>query len=531
MNANDLLEHMDILYKSALIQTRDEDMAKDLVQETYLYALQALEKNVDIINPRAYLLSVLRNRFYMFLRKKYQLPTVYFGDLPFELSKETDFEKLERLEEAEAVRRELAFLSQTYREVMVLYYMKNESVEQIATALSLPKGTVLSRLDIGRKKIKEGIENMDTSYTENSYRPEILTLGMNGRCGKSGEPFSCMKNLLDQNILITAYEKPLTASEIARSLGTAMAFIEESVENLVNAQLMKREGTKVATDFFIISLENQIKASEVAKAFAKKSFAGANAVIMKAVERYENIAGFSAFNLTQKYLCAVLSMRLAVNWRIQEAITGKESLDFKDYPDRPNYGKWVVMGNRYPHGYQFNDTQKYNISGRSGVDGINEYIQSSCEWNSALGPTHWAKYKYQLSHCERAQLIDAVRTNTVNAFQIELLPDMQKYGFIKEEGGAKVPAVPYITREEEKTFFEIEGESGRAFCDCCLDGAVKICKDNKIAYPRHIPFADEYAYTLPLDFLPMAYVYEAAEHGIVSIEEGKYYPVMYFVKK
>jgi len=44
--------------------------------------------------------------------------------------------------------------------------------------------------------------------------------------------------LLDQNILITAYEKPLIVSEIARALGTPMAFIEESVNNLVDAQLM-----------------------------------------------------------------------------------------------------------------------------------------------------------------------------------------------------------------------------------------------------------------------------------------------------
>ena len=529
MSMNDLLEYMDALYKTALIQTRDENIAEELVQETYLCALQAISKGYVIQKPKAYLHSVLRNRFFMYLREKYKFSTVYFGDLPYELPDETDFGELERSEESEAVRRELAFLSHTYREVMVRYYMKSESVERIAAELSIPKGTVLSRLDTGRKKIKEGIENMET-YSENSYRPEKLYLGMNGRCGKNGEPFSCVKNSLDENILITAYEKPVTVSEIARSLGTPMAFIEESVNNLVDAQLMKRDGTKVATDFFIKTSEDVAKAFEAGKAFGKKSFDSANAVIMKIVERYGEIEGFSVFNLTQKYLCAVLSMRLGVNWRIYEAWSGGKSYDFEDYPDRPNYGKWILMGTRHPHNDTHNNgREKYNLSGRGGVDNVNENIVSSCEWNSALGPTHWAKMKYSVSHKERALLIDAVRTNTLNAFQAELLPDMERYGFIKDEKGVKVPAVPYITREDEKIFFNIESEAGKAFCDACLDDAVKVCKENIIVYPKRIPFADENAFGLPIDFLPMVYVYEAAERGLISIEEGKYYPIMYLV--
>ena len=154
------------------------------------------------------------------------------------------------------------------------------------------------------------------------------------------------------------------------------------------------------------------------------------------------------------------------------------------------------------------------------MDNVNEHVLSSCEWNSALGSTHWAKYKYSLSFKERALLIDAVRTNSLNAFQAELLPDMERYGFIQIENGVKVPAVPYITREDERVFFDIEREAGAAFCEACLDDAVRVCKDNIIPYPKRIPFAEEAAFGLPVDFHPMAYVYEAATRGIITIEEG-----------
>jgi RNA polymerase sigma-70 factor (ECF subfamily) len=152
---------MDVLYKAALVQTRGEALAEELVQETYLHVLQAVAKGAAVDNPKAYLFSVLRNRFFMHLRKKYRFSTVYFGDMPQDIPDEADFGALERSEDAKAVRRALAFLSHTYREVMVRYYMKGESVEQIAAGLSIPKGTVLSRLNAGRKKMKEGFENMD----------------------------------------------------------------------------------------------------------------------------------------------------------------------------------------------------------------------------------------------------------------------------------------------------------------------------------------------------------------------------------
>ena len=531
MDINDFIPHMDTLYKSALVQARDENLAQELVQETYLHTLEALAKGATIQNPKAYLQSVLRNRFFMHLRQKYKFSTVYIGDLPQELPDAADFGALERSQEAEAIRRELAFLSHTYREVMVRYYMKNQSVAHIAEALSIPKGTVLSRLDTGRKKVKEGFENME-NYTENSYEPQVLTLGMNGRTGRKGEPFTCVKSALDQNILIVAYEKPLMVQEIARALGTPMAFVEESVENLVAAQLMKREGQKVGTDFFIGSWEDELKALAVAKVFARETFDRANPVIMSAVEKYEQIPGFAAFNPIQKYLCAVLSMRLAVDWRVYEAATGLEGQDLEDYPDRPNYGKWIAVGNRYAHNYAGSaELGKYNIGGRANQDEINDYIYYASEYNSAIGPINNANFKYSQTMSERVRLIDAVRTGAVNAFQAELLPDMVRYGFIKEENGEMVPAVPYISQGDDQTFHDIEREAGEAFCHTFLDDLVKMCDDNKVPYPARIPFADEFAYGLPLDYLPMAYVYEAAERGVITIDPDRYYPVMYLVKK
>ena len=110
------LPYMEALYRSAVIQTHNESTAEELVQEVCLVVLQALSRGAVITNPKAYLHAVLRNRFFMAMREKYKLSVVHIGDMPYELSCETDFSALERSEEAKAVRRELAFLSKSYRD-------------------------------------------------------------------------------------------------------------------------------------------------------------------------------------------------------------------------------------------------------------------------------------------------------------------------------------------------------------------------------------------------------------------------------
>ena len=114
--------------------------------------------------------------------------------------------------------------------------MKEQSVSDISKALKIPRGTVLSRLDTGRKKVKKGVEKME-NYQKNSYQPELLTIGISGRTGQKDEPFSCVKDSLYQNILILAYDKPITIEDLSKALGVPMVFIEENVRELVSSEL------------------------------------------------------------------------------------------------------------------------------------------------------------------------------------------------------------------------------------------------------------------------------------------------------
>ena len=92
------------------------------------------------------------------------------------------------------------------------------------------------------------------NYTKQSFEPDISRMSCSGAVGIDGEPFSLVgyKDKLTQNVLILAYKKPITETELAKALGTPAAFIEPVVERLIDGELMKRtDGGKVYTDFII----------------------------------------------------------------------------------------------------------------------------------------------------------------------------------------------------------------------------------------------------------------------------------------
>ena len=245
MQKDDLLKYMDFILSAAIGKCGNLAEAQDLTQETMLAALCACEKNTPVTNAKGWLLQVLHHKYYDMLRRKYQKPTVVIGD-GFDVADERDFlEDMLHREEHEAVRREVAFLAEGYRKVILKHYFYGESVEVIARDMNIPQGTVKSRLNFGRKQIGKGLEKM-TVYEENSYQPQCLNVSFYGTSGMNAEPMSLVEgDRLAQNLLILAYEKPVTIAELSKAIGVATAYVEPIVNKLVAGELfgisMRRE--------------------------------------------------------------------------------------------------------------------------------------------------------------------------------------------------------------------------------------------------------------------------------------------------
>ncbi|HEX4784437.1 MAG TPA: sigma-70 family RNA polymerase sigma factor [Candidatus Sulfotelmatobacter sp.] len=147
----------DQLYNFARWLTQDTAEAEDLVQETYVKALRGFSSFQLGTNFRAWMYRILRNSF---LSSRTGLRTMVVLDgenddavLP---AQHTTPESL-MLEQADrdTVQQALADLPVPFREILLLCEVEEMSYQEIAETLSIPMGTVMSRLSRARRALRE----------------------------------------------------------------------------------------------------------------------------------------------------------------------------------------------------------------------------------------------------------------------------------------------------------------------------------------------------------------------------------------
>lgn len=356
------------LMKIALQKCGNIHEAGDLTQDTLLAALAYERRSGKIENMSAWLSAVLNRKYNDMLRRKYNKPVIAIGegfDIPCVFSAEED---IENSEEAEKVRREVSYLSQMYREIIVRRYFYNHSDIQIAAELDIPVGTVKSRLNFGRKQIKKGLDDME-NYASNSYAPQKMYLRNSGSFGMNMEPMSLCTDddILTQNLLMLAYEKPLTVSELSRKIGIPAAYVEPIVEKLVGGELMKMTGDgKVYTDFIIYERDDFTKYQSDAEKFCSDNWEIYGAPMKSAIEKLRNREYYS--ERLERFFVILLADRM-FGYAIDSAS------DKQYYPDRPNGGKWLAFGEKVP----FEKESKYLHSGLRSCY-IEEFISAKNLW-------------------------------------------------------------------------------------------------------------------------------------------------------
>ena len=164
------LPHLDALFSLALTLTRHRKDAEDLVQETYLRAFRFFDSYRAGTNIRAWLFRILRNTFINRYRSQKVRPEeVDFGriEATYEHTIEESFlgrdppPSPEDIVLAQTLDGELQEaldqLSEEYRLVVLMALLEEMSYKEIAAALSIPLGTVMSRLHRGRKMLQASL--------------------------------------------------------------------------------------------------------------------------------------------------------------------------------------------------------------------------------------------------------------------------------------------------------------------------------------------------------------------------------------
>jgi RNA polymerase sigma factor (sigma-70 family) len=149
------LPYLDAAYTLArMLVGRDHD-AQDVVQEAYFRALKGF-KGMRGDNARPWLMMIVRNTAYSWLKKHANEanivpfdPAIHSTNLDKPRSEFSDEERIRQLHEA------LSRLPTESREILALREIEGWSYEQLASALKVPLGTVMSRLSRARQRLRQ----------------------------------------------------------------------------------------------------------------------------------------------------------------------------------------------------------------------------------------------------------------------------------------------------------------------------------------------------------------------------------------
>jgi RNA polymerase sigma-70 factor (ECF subfamily) len=161
------LPHLEALYRFALRVTGDRGRAEDVVQGTYLKALEAFSSLRDPGKARPWLFQILSRLVIDEQRTaarevsigspeeldRFSLYDLISDEDPFPYSDHLHDDFLAQFKDEE-VRGALLALPESYRVPLVLTYTEGLSYKELADVLGCPIGTVMSRLHRGRKLLE-----------------------------------------------------------------------------------------------------------------------------------------------------------------------------------------------------------------------------------------------------------------------------------------------------------------------------------------------------------------------------------------
>lgn len=132
----------------------DKEEAQDIVQESWQGIIKGLQNLKEVRNYKSWMYRVIRNKSIDRIRKLQRERSAMEG-LKLEGIQNEGSSNTE--ENTDIVLKVLQTLTNDLKEVLQLFYLERQSVEDIVVILGIPSGTVKSRLFRAREQMKSSL--------------------------------------------------------------------------------------------------------------------------------------------------------------------------------------------------------------------------------------------------------------------------------------------------------------------------------------------------------------------------------------
>jgi RNA polymerase sigma-70 factor (ECF subfamily) len=152
--------HFGSVYR--FFRSKIEEAAEDLTQQTFMGCLKGKDRFRGDSSFRTYLFTIARNRLYTYLRDRQRRDNVIeFGTMSVaDLGAASPTRAVAAKAEQRVLLKALRRLPVEMQVAMELHYWEDMSVREIAEVTETPEGTVKRRLQRGRARLNELIEEL-----------------------------------------------------------------------------------------------------------------------------------------------------------------------------------------------------------------------------------------------------------------------------------------------------------------------------------------------------------------------------------
>ena len=258
-------------YLYCVKRIEDSEAAKDLAQDILLEAVRAISEGKEFFNFHSWYWRMAHNKYARYMEQK-KTPAV-----PIEMAvgvmenSPLPIDQIISEEQISNLNYSLSRLASYQREMVIRFYLKEQSVRQIAEELNLPVGTVKRRLFDAKKKVKERFESMK-KIGISSYAPAKVDWFWGYSCKSASGILDTQK--MAQQVCVLCYKNQKDINELADEMGVAPIYLEPVLEQMVGVNLLKMPAkNSYLTNFCVFPAREYIKAeAEACEEFQKHHY-------------------------------------------------------------------------------------------------------------------------------------------------------------------------------------------------------------------------------------------------------------------
>ncbi|RKQ15753.1 sigma-70 family RNA polymerase sigma factor [Lysinibacillus endophyticus] len=153
--------YSDYLLRIAYIYVKDKRYAEEIVQDVFINFYKKQDQFREQSSLKTYLTKMTVNRSYDYLRSWKSKKELLFERVGFKGNSKDSERLLMESEEKMELTKAVLQLKIKYREVILLYYFGDYSIEEIAQLLHTPNSTIKSRIQRARNMLKEILQQSD----------------------------------------------------------------------------------------------------------------------------------------------------------------------------------------------------------------------------------------------------------------------------------------------------------------------------------------------------------------------------------